>query len=334
MNRRALLKSGILTTSGLLLGPGLTSFKGIHNGSNNKIAEPSVTLKLLIGQLETYIFYDGVISLPAIQPIFAPETDLSALNEELQKLHSPLNKLETGINVMLIRKDEKVILIDAGSGHHFGADGGKLTAALKTIGLGREDITDIVFTHAHVDHMGGLLTANDELIFPRASYHLAKKEYEFWMSGRPDFSHSKGDESSARFNIAFAKSTLSRIRHRTALFDYGQELFSCLLPEPGEGHTPGHTLFTISSQGKSLMHIADTFHTPFLVTRPDWGSQWDTDFDMAIQTRKRIIKASAAKGTLLMSCHLPWPGLGYIDKIGADYYWNSYRYTNPAEIVI
>lgn len=330
MNRREVLKSGVLATTNFLLPPHLTSFKHNDNIENDNY----IALKLMIGNLETYILSDGIISLKSPQPIFAPETETSLLTDELSRLHLPTDKIETGINLLLIRKDDKIILLDTGSGHHFGENGGKLISSLKTIRLKPENITDIIITHAHIDHIGGILDADDKFVFPNAKYHIAKKEYNFWMSKQPDFSNSKGSHSDASYNITSAKHILIKINSRMQLFDYGQELFSCLIPELAGGHTPGHTVFTIHSNGKFLKHLVDTFHTPVLVSKPDWGTQWDTDFYEAIKTRKKIIYAGIEHGTLFMSCHLPWPGLGFIDKIGEDFYWNIYRYSNPLSITV
>lgn len=329
MHRREVLKLGMLTTCRFLSLPELMSFK-----SDDAQEENFFALKLLIGELETYILSDGIVSLKTLQPVFAPEIEEILLKRELNKLHSAFKKAEAGINVMLIRKKDKLILLDTGSGHHFGENGGKLIPSLKAMGLKPEYVTDIIITHAHIDHIGGILDAENKFAFPNAKYHIASKEYNFWMSENPDFSNSKGDKSIAEFNISFAKSIFAKIKNNLRLFDYGQELFSCLISELAEGHTPGHTIFTIHSGEKLLKHIADTFHIPLLVSQPDWGTQWDTDFDKAVKTRKKIMKEGSENGTLFMSCHLPWPGLGYIDKIGDNFYWNVFQYPNPLKIII
>ena len=332
MNRREILKSGILAAAGFSVLPALAGFNRTRNNIASK--EHFSYLKLLIGDLETYILSDGIVALDSVQPIFAPAIDDSTLKSELRRLHSSSEHVQAGINVLLIRKDDKVILLDTGSGHHFGKNAGKLVPSLATLGLTTEDITDIVITHAHVDHIGGVLDENNHVIFQKATYHIARREYDFWMSDNPDFSNSKGDPANATKNISFVRNILTAIESKLELFEYGQELFSCLIPELAEGHTPGHTIFTIHSAGKIVKHIVDTFHLPLLVSKPEWGTQWDTNFDKAVSTRKRIMKEAAESGSLLMSCHLPWPGLGYMDKIGAEYYWNIYQYADPVKIII
>lgn len=329
MNRREILKSGLLAT-GAVLSSGLTSFKHRSKAKSN---ERHPTLRLDIGKLETYILSDGIVSLEHIQPVFAPGIDPDAVNRELERLHLPSNKPEASINVLLIKKDEKRILLDTGSGYHFGANGGKLIDALEGLGTKPTDVTDIVITHAHIDHIGGIIGEDNSPVFPSANYHIAEREFQFWMAEQPDFSHSKG-ASDNDSGISFARDVLNAIKDRLYFFHYGDVLFSCLKSELAEGHTLGHTIFTIFSEDKSIKHIVDTFHTQLLVTHPDWGTQWDADFDKAVKTRQRIIQEGVKNKTLFMSCHLPWPGLGYIDKVNDRFNWTIYPYFNPSTVSI
>ena len=328
MNRRDILKSGLLAAGGVFLSSELVSFK---SQSKHTRKEQHITLRLDIGELETYILSDGIVSLNSVQPVFAPDIVSDLVTEELKNLHLQSNKVEAGINVLLIKKEEKLILLDTGSGYHFGANAGKLLGALNELGIEPTDITDIVITHAHIDHIGGILDKEDHFIFPSAKYYIAEQEFQFWMSENPDFSKSKG-ASSSDFSISFARSVLTKIKNRLNFFQYGDVLFSCLKSELAEGHTLGHTIFKIFSGDKSIKHIVDTFHTQLLVTNPEWGTQWDVDFDKAVKTRERIIKEGVNNKTLFMSCHLPWPGLGYIDKINDSFSWTIYPYFSPERV--
>jgi glyoxylase-like metal-dependent hydrolase (beta-lactamase superfamily II) len=331
MNRRDLLKQSVFIAGSAFNIPVLTESSFLSKLSSTPTAPAS--LQLQIGDLETTVFFDGVVSLPSYQPVFAPEVPPDELRQQLQKLHMPIQMAEAGINVLLIRKGGRIILMDTGFGH-LNPNAGKLVPALQALGVQPRDVTDIIITHAHIDHVGGILDADDHPVFPSAVYHIAKKEYEFWMSANPDFSRSKGDSANAAFSISFARKVLGAVKSKLNIFEYGQELFSCIIPELAEGHTPGHTMFTIYSGNKSLQHIVDTFHLPLLVSHPHWGCQWDTDFDKAVATRRKIVRQGAEQGTLFLSCHLPWPGLGYIDKAGEDYYWMIYPGSSPNKITL
>ena len=106
-----------------------------------------------------------------------------------------------------------------------------------------------------------------------------------------------------------------------------------LKTELAEGHTPGHTLVTIISEGRSLKHLADTVHSPLLIAKPDWGVLWDTDYQQGIHTRLRVLENCYKEHTLIFAGHLPYPGLGYIGK-EKDYQWVPFSYASPEDINI
>lgn len=322
MNRREIIKSGILAT-GAVLSTSLMGFRPLLNATKNNTYS---AVRLDIGELETYILSDGIVRLESIQPIFAPDVDKDVLKKELEKLHIHQNKLEASISVMLIKVAGKTILLDTGAGVHMGENAGKLVGGLKTLNINPSDITDIVITHAHLDHIGGIIDEHNNIVFPSAQYHIAEREFKSWMSEQHGATNDEG--------VLFAQKVLGKIKDRLVFFQYGDILFSCLKTELAEGHTRGHTIFNIFSGEKSIRHIVDTFHTPLLVAKPQWGTQWDTDFDEAVKTRHRIIDEGIKKGSLFMSCHLPWPGLGYIDQINVTPQWVVFPYADPTRITL
>lgn len=322
MNRREVIKSTMLVTGGVL-SSSLVSFTPFKESNQQQCYAP---LRLDIGDLETYIINDGVVRLPSIQPIFAPDVDKEKLTTELKRLHISENKFEGSLNVLLIKNEGKLILLDTGAGGKFGENAGNLIGGLKSIDIEASDITDIIITHGHIDHIGGILDQQDNFVFPSAQYHLAEKEYEFWMSEQDSSINDQG--------VLLAQKVFSKIEDKLHLFQYGTVLFSCLKTELAEGHTKGHTIFNIFSGEKSVKHIVDTFHSPFLVSKPEWGTAWDTDFDQAVKTRLRIIKEGTDNGTLFLSCHLPWPSLGYIDKVNGESQWTIIPYVDPTRITV
>ncbi len=330
MERRELFRLSALGAGALLL-PNFIKSLPVEALNDRNVQQGFIKFKL--GILEIFIFSDGFISLENPQPIFAPEINSDEVQEELKKLYLSEDKLEGAVNVMLIKNEEKVILIDTGSGHHFGDAGGHLIKSMDDAGIKTTDITNVFITHAHLDHIGGIISKDDKLLFPNAHYHLAQKEYDFWMSKSPDFSHSKNPES-PKDSIKFARSVLSSIKEKLTLFDYGSVLYSCIKTELAEGHTPGHTIFTVFSKDKKIKHIVDTVHTPLLIAKPEWGTQWDVDFDKGIMVRKDILEKSYLERALVMTTHLPWPGLGYIGKNNEIYQWIPFSYFTPNDINI
>ncbi|WP_321479421.1 MBL fold metallo-hydrolase [uncultured Bacteroides sp.] len=288
-------------------------------------------LKINLGKFEFYIFSDGHLPLENGQPTFAPQVDPTTFSSELQKLHLGNKGVDLAINVMVIKTSDKVILIDSGMGNHFGETNGWLVQNLQAAEITPHSVTDVLITHAHRDHIGGLVTPNNAIVYPNAQYHISKAEYEFWMSKNPDFSKSKLADDQRKGTIAFTKKILDIVKEKVNLFTPGDTLFSFINTELAEGHTPGHTIFTISSEGKSITNLVDVFHSPLMITNPEWGVKFDIDFEQGISTRIKILEDCYTNKRLVMAPHLPWPGLGYIDK-NIKCFWTPLHYFTPTEI--
>ncbi|MBP0904271.1 MBL fold metallo-hydrolase [Mariniflexile gromovii] len=266
-----------------------------------------------VGTLQVFVFTDGASVMENIQPMFAPNINLSDINDFLSQHFLSPGKLTLAGNVLIIKTEDKTILIDAGCGQKLGPNSGKLLGNLISTGIEPEKITDIVLTHAHPDHIGGIVNADNSLAFPNAKIYLSKKEYDFWTAEKPDF--SKGTQDAvADFEIQFAKHHLSIIDSDMQFYEDNAELFGFLKLENAPGHTPGHTIITIASQGEELVHIADTFQHIILVEHPEWGNQIDSDFELGIKTRIDLLEKLASTKQLLFGDHLPFPGLGFIEK--------------------
>lgn len=266
-----------------------------------------------VGTLQVFVFTDGSSVIENIQPIFAPNVNSLEIKDFLSQHFLTPEKLTLAGNVLIIKTDDKIILIDAGCGPKLGPNSGKLLENLISAGIEPENITDIVLTHAHPDHIGGIVNADDSLAFRNAKIYLSKKEYDFWTAETPDF--SKGTQNAiADFEIQFAKHHISLIEGEIQFYEDDAELFGFLKMENTPGHTPGHTIITISSDGEELVHIADTFQHIILVEHPEWGNQIDSDFELAVKTRKQVLEKLASTKQLLFGDHLPFPGLGFIEK--------------------
>lgn len=216
-------------------------------------------------------------------------------------------------NVPLLRHGERTILFDAGAGPAFMETAGHLSASLESAGIPPEQITDIIFTHCHPDHLWGVIDDFDELAFPNAHYHLARKEYDFWtganaLEAMPENLHNF---------VAGAQSRLPRLAERASFFEDGAE------PLPGveaiitPGHTPGHCSFLLHLGGDPLLLTGDVFSHPLTIRHPSW--KWGTDQDAATAsaTRQRMIDRITSDQMRVAVYHMPPPGFGRIEA-GAD----------------
>jgi glyoxylase-like metal-dependent hydrolase (beta-lactamase superfamily II) len=276
--------------------------------------------KFSLGALDLIVVSDGEFELDPIQPLFAPDVDPDQIISFLEDHSHVTHKLVFEGNVLVVKNDEHTVLIDSGSGKASGPSAGKILKHLSAAGIEKEDITEIVLTHAHHDHIGGIMDENGSFTFPNATIYISQHEHDFWMSEKPDF--SKGSENEmAEFQRTFAKKHIEFAIPRLKFFGDNDVLFGFLRLNLTPGHTPGHTAITIFSQGEELVHFADIFQHVLLLGNPDWGNQVDVDFKMAVQTRKDMGEQLSSTRKITFGDHLPFPGLGFIERKGEILHW-------------
>jgi len=261
---------------------------------------------------------------------FAPGVSRISLQQARAKhnILSPHFKLTH--NILLIISKNSVVMIDAGNGDKAGPGAGKLVANLKIAGIEPYELTDIVLTHAHPDHIYGLIGNNDQLIFPNAKIHIHQKEFDFWQDDDADFSKSKSPASSLKELQQEIKSMLTILRDKLYLFN--DTLFDFLQPIHAPGHTPGHCMFAVTLGKEAFIHMADIFHDEIvLFARPDWGTVFDVNFDLAANARQAVLEEYAQSGQKVFGYHLPWPGFGYINKVDKVYEWVQEQLYNPKD---
>jgi glyoxylase-like metal-dependent hydrolase (beta-lactamase superfamily II) len=227
--------------------------------------------------------------------------------------------VETSINAYLIELDGRRILVDVGAGDLFGpGNGGRLPAALAAAGVAPETITDILITHVHTDHSGGLVRAG-EMIFPNANVHAGGPDVRFFLDGsnatRPDYDERYWLETSITLKPYFDAG-------RVVSFDEKSEILPGIRAELNPGHTPGSAFYTLTSRGQSIVFIGDVIHVGAIqFPEPDVTITFDLDQDEARAARKQAFARFARERTLLAAPHLPFPGVGHISVDGAGYQW-------------
>lgn len=307
----------------------------VHNDTINK--KSSGFLNFTVGGLKLAIVTDGHVYFKRIQPVLSQDISEEEIEKVLQAQRVdkvlyenflPIDKIDAAINVLLVKKNNEIILIDTGLGIFGGEDAGKLIDNLLSAGISAKDITAIVLTHAHIDHLGGILDKEGEYVFPNASIYMSRIEYDFWLSENPDFSRSKRQDNS--FSIQLARTTLSKIKTKLQFFNDGDIIFDCMQIISAPGHTPGHINLNLFSEGEELLHIVDTASSAeILFQYPEWGTELDADFPAAIITRKNILENLALNRKKVFANHLPWPGLGHVRKKGEAYEWVPLTFSTP-----
>ena len=252
---------------------------------------------------------DGNLVLPpslVFEP--APQDLLPAVLEEFEIGDS----LTPECNLALLRQGERVVLFDTGSGHDFQPSAGKLLDALDAAGVAPGDITDVIFTHAHPDHIWGVLDDFDDPMFPEAAHHIGAAELAYWTD--PATLDTIG-EARTTFAVGAAR-RLEAIADRLQTFDGGAEVVPGVEAISTPGHTPGHMSFQV----ENVLIIGDAIanhHVAF--ARPEWPSGSDQDLAMGAKTRVALFDRIKADGLSVAGFHLPQGGMGEVEKVAEGY---------------
>lgn len=265
--------------------------------------------QISLGDMRLDVVSDGSLTLPG-SFIFGPmpQDELAPI---LKRYGQSADVLTPPCNVTLLRRDGRVVLFDLGAGPDFSPNAGILLASLEALGVAPEDVTDVVFTHAHPDHLWGLLDDFDDPLFSEASYMMGQAEWDYWMN--PNTVDTIG-EARASFAVG-AQRRLDMIADNISFFKDGDEVLPGVEARASFGHTPGHMAFEVRQGTEAAMILGDCIgndHVSF--ARPEWPSGADQDQEQAAQTRVALMDQLSHEKTRVIGYHLTGNGVGYVDK--------------------
>ncbi|WP_340161040.1 MBL fold metallo-hydrolase [uncultured Hoeflea sp.] len=297
LTRRTLMQGGMAAAATTLLPVGL---------------RPAQALQ--IGEAVLTSVSDGNLVLPlSFSYPDAPEDELIAL---LEAHGQPTDSLMPDCNVPILKTSDRLILFDVGSGANFMPTAGKLIENMEAAGFDPAEVTDVVFTHCHPDHLWGLIDDFDEIVFPNASFHMGRAEWEFW---RDPGTVDAMPEARKTFAVG-AQNRLSYLEDMITLFEPGAEVLPGVEAVDTAGHTPGHMSYMLHGgpepvlvAGDAILHFAVSFE------HPSWPSGSDQDPEMGIATRKKLLDRLASDKAMLTAYHLPEPGEGRVEREGSAY---------------
>jgi len=272
-------------------------------------ARASVT----IGDATLTSVSDGSLVLPDTF-FFAtmPQDELAVIR---QSFGITGNQIKPPCNAALLQSQDRTVLFDVGAGQEFMPTAGRLMDDLDALGVAPDDITDVVFTHAHPDHLWGLLDDFGDPFFTQARFFMGRTEFEYWMN--PNTVDEIGDARAA-FAVG-AKRRIDLISDQLNLFSDGEEILPGVAARASFGHTPGHMAFEVRAGSEATMIVGDSIanhHVAFV--RPDWASGGDQDPEQGAKTRISLLDQLSHDQTRILGFHLPNGGIGrVIRKDGA-----------------
>jgi glyoxylase-like metal-dependent hydrolase (beta-lactamase superfamily II) len=234
--------------------------------------------------------------------------------------------VDASVNAYLIRAGQRLLLVDAGTGELYGPTLNKLEASLKGVGCTPAQITDILITHIHADHTGGLMDGK-RMVFPNATLHIEQKEVAYWLS--PDNRKRAPEAAKKYFDEASAKVQPYVDAGKVKTFSGPTTLFAGISTIPAPGHTPGHTFYALESKGEKLVFWGDLVHVAEVqMPKPDVTIVFDVDPKAAAAARKQAF-VDAVKGRYWVAAdHISFPGVGHLQREGSGYRWIPMTYVN------
>lgn len=274
---------------------------------------------LKIGDLDVLVVSDGVLPLPV--ETMSTNVDPADRAAWFEEMFLGPDMFDWALNVLVVRSGDQTILIDAGLGGQFAGfpRAGQFPRRLEAAGIDLASVTDVIITHMHMDHVGGLLVEDvKKKLSPDVRIHVCKTEVEFWED--PDFSRTAMPAPVPEVLRTTAAQFVKAYGNKLQTFDEEFEVAPGVVARRTGGHTPGHCVVHITSGGERLTFAGDALF-PVAFDHPDWQNGFEHDPEEAVRVRVDLLNTAAETGELLVATHLPFPSVGHIAKDGDTFRW-------------
>lgn len=268
---------------------------------------------LKLGAFKVVVVNDGTRVTEKPHEIYGTNQPQQAVAELLQQNFLPTEALVNSFSPVLVDTGTNVVLFDTGMGEGGRQAGmGRLVEGMRAAGYAPEQVSVVVVTHMHGDHIAGLMEAGKPA-FANARYVMGEAEYAFWKDpARAGTPAENGHKAVLEKVVPLAE--------KTTFIGDGAEVVSGISAVAAFGHSPGHMVFRLDSDGKGMMLTADTAnHYVLSLQRPDWEVRFDMDKAKAAETRRRVFDMIASDRLPFIGYHMPFPAVGFVEKQGEGY---------------
>jgi glyoxylase-like metal-dependent hydrolase (beta-lactamase superfamily II) len=288
--------------------------------------QPTV-YRFKLGGFEVATLLDAKAVREGLHPIYGANASADEVQAVARANNIDPQRIEHPNIPTLVNTGKELILFDTGNGalpKEYEQLRGRLppghtVARLAELGHKPEDIDIVVTTHGHPDHIGGLVEGGKP-VFPNARYVFGAAEYDFWTRG-------ENVREARQFNRELFVTVCAPLASRATFLKPGDEVVPGIRAVDAAGHAPGLMAYHIESEGKRLLIWADTcIHYVMAIQRPEWHVEVDDDKDKAVATRKRILDLAATDRLFVSGFHMPFPGIGYVERSEGGYRWVPVSY--------
>jgi glyoxylase-like metal-dependent hydrolase (beta-lactamase superfamily II) len=307
-DRRTLLTTAASALAFGAAGAGLSAGPARAAAPEMKGAEKPAFYRFKLGGFEVTTLLDGTRPGDGPHPIFGANQPAEAVGELLQANFLPRDKFVNSFTPVLVNTGTDLVLFDTGLGAGARPAMGRLADRIKAAGYAPEDVGIVVITHMHGDHIGGLMEETGPA-FANARYVTGTREYEFWTKEA-----ASGPTAEAAKNV---EAKVVPLAEKFTFLDDGGTVASGITALAAPGHTPGHMVYHLESEGRRLLLTADTAnHFVVSLQKPDWEVRFDMDKAKAAETRRKIFGMIAADRIPFTGYHMPFPAVGYVEAAG------------------
>ena len=254
-----------------------------------------------LGALTLIALRDTQFVLHNDAKIFGVDAGIPAVAAVLKAAGVPDDRIMLSVDALIVRTGKRVVLLDTGNGPK---GQGALLASLKAAGISPTAVTDVLITHTHGDHVGGLLDASGKPAFANAAIRMSTAEWA-WMRDQPK-----------------ASELVAAITAQIRTFTPGTVVAPGITAVALDGHTPGHVGYEIVSGKHKMLDIGDLAHSSVIsLQKPVWAMGFDSDPALANATRRTTLARLAREQEWVFAPHFPYPGVGHVVADGDAFKW-------------